>query len=1007
MHFSRTIFTLIPNFLRGHARTFSAAFLALSLIGIFFVSSGTSFAAFPEKINYQGKLTDTTGMAVADGDYNMRFVLHTDPEDPTPIWTEERVDGDKVTVTSGLFSIMLGDVESLAGVDFDQQLYLSVEIGGTGSPDWDGEMTPRKGLGAVPAAFVSTRALTLSGITADQFFRNDTANSTTTATAFLQVAQLGVGAVADFLGQSSAPALRINSDGLTGLGTTTPSSRLTLAQATNEAGGISFGGDTSIYRTGAGELAINGTLNVLGGFSTDVFMNGNTLFMEEGDLEFGGAGSISIGGDTVSDFVGTGLYLDSGTLSVDTGSLNIPTVGSGPACQVPYYAGSGTTLTATSTICISSLQMVGISSSTPGAKLSVQASGNSTGLSVLVANSSNAETFRLYDNGNILSGRISSSQTATPLVWSQGGTYGSATPGNFANIKYRLYDDGNTSSYYGIGMTSSLMSLQSGSGGGIGFYVNNGTHAMTVSSGAFVGIGTSTPQTFLHVQGADTSSRMVMSIQGTGATVGISQYNSTNTRIGYWYTTATVMTLSRTSRAFSIDNQLYITSGGIVGIGTTTPAGGLTVTNGSIRNIASDATMVLQTTLSSGFSGANMFDEAGVLTGSFAIANTATGVAHLNGHMFAGARKTSGDFIFTQGPASTVLGMWDNAGSFVIGASTTPSATRLNIHQFGGSPTVPILSIASSTTGGAATTTLLVVLGSGSTGIGTASPSQLLHVLRTGSGSPVRFQDANAYCEINPSTTTWTCTSDQNLKKDIETIDVHDALEKLSRVEAVTFRWKTQTEDTLRLGMIAQQVETVFPEFVTTDEKGYKAVAYGSFTPILVAAVTDLNARVKALEEQLEIAADTLPDSGPLGHAIYGTLEALFAKFARVETNTIKVNSGIELQDASTGEIYCVRIQSGDWQKQNGECPDMVTQGSGGPSETVGEGSPEETQEEGVGEDAPVEDEAGSDEGTDETATSTDPVESDLEDEPAPDPQDNQSEDAPVEPETTDDGQGE
>ncbi len=120
-------------------------------------------AAINKQINYQGKLTTSAGVAVTNGTYNMEFKLYTVSSGGSPIWTETRISGDKVQVTSGLFSVMLGEVTALTGVDFNQTLYLGVNIGGTGSPSWDGEMSPRKKLGAVPAAVVSESAINIIG----------------------------------------------------------------------------------------------------------------------------------------------------------------------------------------------------------------------------------------------------------------------------------------------------------------------------------------------------------------------------------------------------------------------------------------------------------------------------------------------------------------------------------------------------------------------------------------------------------------------------------------------------------------------------------------------------------------------------------------------------------------------------------------------------------------------------------------------------------------------------
>ncbi len=133
-----------------------ALFIAIILSPLSpFVSYKNAEAAFNKQINYQGKLTDASNVSVANGTYNMEFKLYTASSGGSAIWTETRTGADKVTVSSGLFSVLLGEVNSLAGVDFNQTLYLGVNIGGTGTPGWDGEMTPRKKLGAVPAAVMA------------------------------------------------------------------------------------------------------------------------------------------------------------------------------------------------------------------------------------------------------------------------------------------------------------------------------------------------------------------------------------------------------------------------------------------------------------------------------------------------------------------------------------------------------------------------------------------------------------------------------------------------------------------------------------------------------------------------------------------------------------------------------------------------------------------------------------------------------------------------------------
>src|SRR3989338_255887 len=126
-------------------------------------------AAFNPEITYQGFLTDPAGDAVSDGNYNFRFKLCTNnactaPGDP--IWSETYCyspDGgstcngagtdQRAATQDGLFNIELGTLSTLNTVNFDQTLYLEVQVGGAGAtPSWE-TLTPRKQLGAVVAAF--------------------------------------------------------------------------------------------------------------------------------------------------------------------------------------------------------------------------------------------------------------------------------------------------------------------------------------------------------------------------------------------------------------------------------------------------------------------------------------------------------------------------------------------------------------------------------------------------------------------------------------------------------------------------------------------------------------------------------------------------------------------------------------------------------------------------------------------------------------------------------------
>lgn len=85
--------------------------------------------------------------------------------------------------------------------------------------------------------------------------------------------------------------------------------------------------------------------------------------------------------------------------------------------------------------------------------------------------------------------------------------------------------------------------------------------------------------------------------------------------------------------------------------------------------------------------------------------------------------------------------------------------------------------------------------------------------------------------------------SDQRLKKDIVALD---GMGKINDLRPVSYAWKADGRKAL--GLIAQEVEQVYPTAVTTNENGIKAVDYIQLIAPMLAAIQDLDARVKELE---------------------------------------------------------------------------------------------------------------------------------------------------------------
>ena len=115
----------------GKIKNTTKLLLLLTFSGLFLIVSNSQ-AAINSQINYQGKLTDDSGVAVADGSYDMIISIYDAVSGGSCLWTARGTCGSptarSVSVSNGIFSIMLGDTgvgdNALTGLDFDDPYYL-------------------------------------------------------------------------------------------------------------------------------------------------------------------------------------------------------------------------------------------------------------------------------------------------------------------------------------------------------------------------------------------------------------------------------------------------------------------------------------------------------------------------------------------------------------------------------------------------------------------------------------------------------------------------------------------------------------------------------------------------------------------------------------------------------------------------------------------------------------------------------------------------------------------
>lgn len=200
----------------------------------------------------------------------------------------------------------------------------------------------------------------------------------------------------------------------------------------------------------------------------------------------------------------------------------------------------------------------------------------------------------------------------------------------------------------------------------------------------------------------------------------------------------------------------------------------------------------------------------------------------------------------------------------------------------------------------------------GNVGIGTTAPQQKLHVegdtllngkvwvrMHDNGGNPMGHINQLGYwadfAGNNGRFTLGPAYSDQRLKQDVKPIN--EALSRLMQLQSVTFRWSEEglqektkrveqtyrsesgtEEDNQRMwevqkqrireensgtyrGFIAQEVEEVFPEWVKTDESGYKTLDTSELLPLLVESVKEQQQQIEALIREIQALKEVIPNA--------------------------------------------------------------------------------------------------------------------------------------------------
>lgn len=180
---------------------------------------------------------------------------------------------------------------------------------------------------------------------------------------------------------------------------------------------------------------------------------------------------------------------------------------------------------------------------------------------------------------------------------------------------------------------------------------------------------------------------------------------------------------------------------------------------------------------------------------------------------------------------------------------------------------------------------------SGNVGIGSTTPGQKLDVVGNARFSAVGSDAYASDLHLTADGTLTTAASDIRLKKDFVELNDSATLDKILQLKTYNFNWKSN--NSADIGMVAQEVATIFPELTFTNQvDGYMGINYSRFSSLLISGMQAQQAQISLLQNALTFNSDgsvvVATTSAQENNSEENTAQQLLGSYASLSENIWK-----------------------------------------------------------------------------------------------------------------------